>query len=161
IEIDGGIDADERRAAAALDDAHRLHRSADRAGLARVRVNEHLAVRDALLDVIDLRFDGGEVVLRAALKNELATERRETRDLNDVLPNVLRQDLRETREHLLFGEAFLLEVDAIGVEEDGATVAELRRELRFERDVGKLLDWNAERIGSRLKQRAVAGRARV
>ena len=107
----------------ALDDAQRLHRRADRAGLARVRVHEHLAVRHALLDVVDLRLDGGEVVLRAALQHELRPERRETRDLHDVLPDVLRQHLREPGEHLLLREALLLEVDAVGVEEDRAAVA--------------------------------------
>ena len=118
-----------RRLAAALDDAERLHRGADRAGLAGVRVDEDLGVRDALLDVVDLRLDGGEVVLRAALQDELAAERREPRDLHDVLPDVLRQHLREAGEQLLLREALLLEVHAVGVEEDGAAVAELRREL--------------------------------
>ena len=109
--------------ALALHDAERLHRGADRAGFARVRVDEDLGVRDALLDVVDLRLDGREVVLRAALEDELASERREPRDLDDVLPDVLRQDLREAREHLLLREAFLLEVHAVGLEEDGAAVA--------------------------------------
>ena len=68
----------------------------------------------------------------------LRPERREARDLHDVLPDVLRQHLREAGEHLLLREALLLEVDAIGVEEDGAAVAELRRELGLERDVGEL-----------------------
>ena len=109
--------------ALALDDAERLHRGADRAGLAGVRVHEDLGVRDALLDVVDLRLDGREVVLRAALEHELAPERREARDLHDVLPDVLRQHLREAGEHLLLREALLLEVHAVGVEEDGAAVA--------------------------------------
>ena len=39
------IDADEGRRALALDDAQGLHRRADRAGLARVRVHEHLRAR--------------------------------------------------------------------------------------------------------------------
>ena len=139
LEVDRRIDADERAPAAALDDAERLHRRADGAGLAGVRVDVHLAVGHALLDVVDLRLDRGEVVLRAALQHELAPERREPRDLHDVLPDVLRQDLREAGEHLLLREALLLEVHAVGVEEDGASVRELRRELGLEGDVGELL----------------------
>ena len=88
-------------------------------------------------------------------------ERRHARDLHDVLPDVLRQHLREAGEHLLLREALLLEVHAIGVEEDGAAVAELRRELGLERDVGELGDRDAERVGRRLQQHAVAGRAAV
>ena len=56
----------------ALDHAQGLHRGADRAGLAGVRVDVDLGARDALLDVVDLRLDRGEVVLRAALEHELA-----------------------------------------------------------------------------------------
>ena len=97
LEVDGRIDADEGAAALALDDAQGLHRGADGARLAGVRVDEHLAARDALLDVVDLRLDGGQVVLRAALEHELRPERGEARDLHDVLPDVLRQHLRETR----------------------------------------------------------------
>ena len=63
----------------------------------------------------------------------LRAERREPRDLHDVLPDVLRQHLREPGEQLLLREALLLEVHAVGVEEDGAAVAELRRELGLER----------------------------
>ena len=67
-------------------------------------------------------------------------ERGEPRDLHDVLPDVLRQHLRETGEQLLLREALLLEVHAVGVEEDGAAVAELRRELGLEGGVGVLGD---------------------
>src|SRR6202042_2441573 len=71
FQIDRRVDADEGAAPAALDDAHRLHRRADGSGLAGVGVDVDLAARNALLDVIDLGLDGGEVVLRAALQDEL------------------------------------------------------------------------------------------
>ena len=64
-------------------------------------------------------------------------------------------------EQLLLRVALLLEVDAVGVEEHRAAVAELRRELGLERDVGVLGDRDAELIGHRLQQHAVAGRALV
>ena len=161
LEVDRGIDPDERGLALPLHDAERLHRGADRPRLAGVRVDEDLGAGDALLDVIDLRFDRGQVVLRAPLKDELRPERRHARDLNDVLPDVLREDLRETREHLFLREALLLEVHPVGIEEDRAAVAELRRELRLERDVGELGHGDAERVARRLKEHAVAGRAAV
>ena len=91
----------------------------------------------------------------------LRAERGQARDLHDVLPDVLRQHLREAGEHLLLREALLLEVHAVGVEEHGAAVAELRRELGLERDVGELGDRHAERVGHGLEEHAVAGRAAV
>ena len=110
----------------------------------RVRVDVDLGVGHALLDVVDLRLERGEVVLRAALEHERAAERGHARDLHDVLPDVLRQHLREAREQLLLRVALLLEVHAVGVEEHGAAVAELRRELGLEGDVGVLGDRDAE-----------------
>src|SRR5436305_1516029 len=80
---------------------------------------------DALLDVVDLGLHGREVVLRAPLEDVARAERGEPRDLHDVLPDVLREHLGEPGEQLLLREALLLEVHAIGVEEDGAAVAEL------------------------------------
>ena len=124
-------------------------------------MNVDLGVRHALLDVVDLRFDGGHVVLRAALENELAAERSHAGHADDVLPNVLRKHLREPREELFFAEALLLEVHAIGVEEDRAAVAELRSELGLERIVRVLGDGQPELIGHGLQQHAVAGRTLI
>ena len=89
----------------------------------------------------------------------LRAERGQARDLHHVLPDVLRQHLREAGEQLLLREALLLEVHAVGIEEDGAAVAELRRELGLEGDLGVLGDRDAELIGHRLQQHAVAGGA--
>ncbi len=124
-------------------------------------MHEDLAVGHALLDVVDLRLDRGEVVLGAALQDELAPESREARHADHVLPDVLRQHLGEAREELLLGEALLLEVHPIGVEEDRAAVAELRRQRRAEGVVGVLRHWQAELVGHRLQQHAVAGAALV
>ena len=157
LDVDRLIETDERRLAAAARHAECLERGADRAGLTAVRVEVDLGVRDALLDVIDLRLERGEVLLRAALEDEHAAELGHARDLDDVLPDVLRQHEREAGEQLLLRVAFLLEVHAVGVEEHGAAVAELRREARFERDLGVLLHGHAELIGHRLQQHAVTG----
>ncbi len=161
IEVDGRLETDERRRAAALDHAQRLERGAQRAGLAGVGVDEDLGAGDALLDVVDLRLDRREVVLRAALEHVARAQRGEPRDLHHVLPDVLGQHLGEAGEKLLLGEALLLEVDAIGVEEDGAAVAELGRELGAEGGVGVLGHRQAELVGHRLEEHAVAGGARV
>ena len=97
VDVDRLIEADERRLAAAARHAQRLERGADRAGLAAVRVQVDLGVRDALLDVVDLRLERGDVLLRAALEHEHAAELGHARDLHDVLPDVLRQHEREAR----------------------------------------------------------------
>ena len=62
----------------------------------------------------------------------------------------VRKNLREAGEELLFREAFFLEVHAVGVEEDGAAVAELGRQAGLERHLGVLLDRQAELVGHRL-----------
>ena len=111
--------------------------------------------------VIDLRLEGGEVVLRAALEHVLGAERRHARDLHHVLPDVLRQDLGETGEHLLLGEALLLEVDPVGVQKYSAAIAELGRQLGGESHVGEVGDRHAERLRRRLQEHAVAGAAAV
>ncbi len=161
FEIDRGVDADERREPLARDHAAGLHRGADRARLARVRVDVDLGAGNARLDVVDLRLERGQVVLRPALQHELLAQLRHARDLDDVLPDVLGQHLRQPGEQLLLREALLLEVDAVGVEEHRAAVAELGRQLGLERDVGVVGDLDAELVGHRLQQHAVAGRALV
>ena len=69
--------------------------------------------------------------------------------------------LSEAGEKLLLAEALLLEVDAVGVEEDGAAVAELRREVGLERVLRVLGDGEAELVRHRLKKHAVAGGALI
>ncbi len=90
VERDGRIHADEAARLLPRHDAECLHRGADRAGFARVRVHVHLGARHALFDVVDLRLDGCHVVLGATLQHVLGAERGEPRDLHDVLPDVLR-----------------------------------------------------------------------
>jgi predicted component of type VI protein secretion system len=68
--VDRLIEPDEGGLAAALGDAQRLERGADRAGLAAVRVEVDLGVGDALLDVVDLGLERGQVLLGAALQHE-------------------------------------------------------------------------------------------
>src|SRR5947208_1480145 len=86
--VDSGIDSDEGREPLAHDHAAGLHGGADRAGLTGVRVHEHLGAGNARLDVVDLRLERGQVVLRAALEHELLAQLRHARDLDDVLPDV-------------------------------------------------------------------------
>ena len=125
-------------------------------------MHEDLAAGHPLLDVVHLRLHRGQVVLGAALQHELAARGRPAAALPDhVLPDVLGQHLGQAREQLLLGEALLLEVHPVGVEEHGAAVAELGRQLRLEGRVGVLGDREAELVGHRLQQHAVAGRALV
>ena len=161
LEIDRGIEADEPGGSSTLHHAQSLHGGADGACFAAVRMHVDLGVRDALPDVIDLRFDRCQVVLRAPLKDELAPERGHARHADDVLPDVLRENLRETGEELFFAEAFLLEVHAVGVEKDRTAVAEAGGQLGLECRLCVLGDWQAELVGHRLKQHAVAGGALV
>src|SRR5690606_33642650 len=63
LEVQRGIDADEARLPRALVAPQRLDRRADGARLPGVRVDVHLGAGDALLDVVDLRLDRGQVVL--------------------------------------------------------------------------------------------------
>ena len=161
LEVDRGIETNERGVTASLHDSQSLHSRPNGTGLAAVRMDEHLGVGHALVDVVNLRFDGRQVVLRAALQNELAPERRHARNADNVLPNVFREYLGETCQQLVFAETFLLEVDAVGIEEDRAAVTELRRQLCFECVFGVFLDGKTELIGHRLKQHPVAGRALV
>ena len=116
--------------------------SPERAGLAGVRVHQDFGIRDALSNVVDLGFDGGQVVLRSALKNEATPERGQARILDHVLPDVLRKHLSQARQKLLsFLKAFFLKIDSlIGVEEYRAAIREFRRKLGAERDVGVLGD---------------------
>ena len=116
----------------------------------------HFSVRHALIDVVDLRFDGGHVVLGATLQDELAPKRSHARNADDVLPDVLREHLSKTRKQLFLAETFLLKVHAVGVQEDRAAVAELWSQFRFERVLRVLGDGQAELIGHRLQEHAVA-----
>ena len=160
-QIDRGIQPDEARRAVLRDDASRLDGGADGACLAAVRVDDDLSIGHAPHDVVDLCLYGGEVVLGAALQDELPTELTEARDLHDVLPNVLGQHHRQTGKKLLARKTLFLEVDAIGIQEHRASIAELRRQLGRERDIGVVANIDVELIGHRLQQHAVAGRALV
>jgi len=86
-------------------------------------MDEHLGVGHALVDVVDLRLDGRQVVLCAALQHELAPERGHAWNADNVLPHVFREYLGETRQQFLFAETFLLEVHAVGIEESSALKA--------------------------------------
>src|SRR5262245_55926097 len=59
----------------------RAQRRADRARLARVRMDDDLGVRHFLADEVDLRLDDREVAMRPALQDELAADRREVLQL--------------------------------------------------------------------------------
>jgi hypothetical protein len=108
-----------------------------------------------------LCLDGRQVVLGPALEDVSGAERSQARDLHHVLPDVLRQHHGEPRQELFLGVALLLEVDAIGVEEDGAPVAELRAERGLEGGVGILAHGDAELVRHRLQEHPVPGRALV
>jgi hypothetical protein len=80
----------------------------------------------------------------------------EPRHLHHVLPDVLGQHLREAGEHLGAREALFLEVHPVGVEEHRAAIAELGRRARPRTRSRVLVERDAELIGHRLQQHAVA-----
>ena len=103
--------------AAVVPEASGFERRADGAGFAAMLVNDHVGrdflALEARLDEIDLRFDGGQIVLRAALQQEAAADRGEVGNLRDVQPDVLGQHVAQAG-HDLFGlPALALEVDDI------------------------------------------------
>src|SRR5439155_19090734 len=100
-EIDRGVEADEGRAATSPADPKGFGRGADRSRLSGVRVDADLGGGDARFDVVRLRLDGREVVLRSALEDVARPELCEARDLDHVLPYVLREDHREPRKEFL------------------------------------------------------------
>ena len=158
-----GLEADEGRLAAVLPQTHRLDRRADRAALAAVLVHDDVGLDalavEARFDEIDLRLHRRQVVLRAALQHEVRAEGRQVGDLRDVEPDVLRQHRGQAGHDLLRLPALALEIDDVGLHEDGAAVAEARHRLGAEGDVGVLLDLEAEAFGGGLQEVAVAGRA--
>ena len=160
-QVDRGVDADEGRHAAPFDDPERLEGRADRPGLTRMRVYEDLGPGDSLQDVVDLCLDRRQIVLRAALQHEPFAQRGHARNLDDVLPHILGQDLRESGEQLLFREALFLEVDPVRVQEHGAAVTELGGQLGREGGLRVGRDRQAELVGHGLEQHAVAGGAGV
>src|SRR5262245_45506018 len=114
---------------------------------------------EARLDEIDLRLDGGEVVLCASLQNEVRSERRDVRNLRDVEPDVFRQHGGEARHDLFRLPALSLEVDDVRLHEYRAAVAEGRHRMRAEGDIGVIFDLHPEAFGGGLQEVAVARRA--
>ena len=164
-EGDGGdlVEADEGGLLAVLPQAHRFEGAADGAGFAAVLVHDDVGLDflalEARLDEVHLRLDGGQVVLRAALENELAADGRQVGNLRDVEPDVLRQHVAQAGHDLFRLPALALEVDDVGLHEHGAAVAELRVALGVEGDVGELFDLEAEALAGALQEIAVAGGA--
>ncbi len=160
-EIDRGVEADERGRPSPAHDSKCLDRRTNSARLAWVRMHLDARAGHAFLDVVDLRLDCREVVLRPALEHVAGPELRESRNLDDVLPHVLGQHHRQAREELLLRVAFLLEIHTVRIEEHGATVAELRAQRCLERGIRVLGHRQAELVRHGLEQHAVAGRALV
>ena len=77
----------------------------------------------------------------------------------DVQEDVLRQHGGQSGENLAGLPTPPLKADDVGLEEDGASIPEIRHGLRRERHVGVALDRNAELLGRGLKEVAVARRA--
>ena len=73
-------------------------------------VDEDAGAGDLRPDEIGLRLDGGQVVLGPALEDERPAELRQVRLLDDVEPDVLRQNPGHPRQDLLLLPAELLEV---------------------------------------------------
>ena len=129
LQVDGLLHSNECGFAISTYDAPSLHGRADGSGLSAVGMHDDAHIGYPSLDVVDLGFDRGHVPLGSTLEHEHLAELREARDVDHVLPDVLRQHLGEPGQHLGRGEPLLLEVDPIGVEEHRAAVAELRRQI--------------------------------
>ena len=95
-----------------------------------MRVYEHARIGDALLDVVHLRLDRGEVVLRAALEHELPAQGGQARICTTYCQTFFGRTWARPASISALREALLLEVHAIGIEEDRAAVAELRGQRR-------------------------------
>src|SRR2546426_5011375 len=95
---------------------------------------------ESRLDKVHLGLDCREVMLRAALQDERLPERSEVRNLRDIQPNVLGQDVGEPGHDLFRLPALPLEVHDVGLHEDRATVSEHGHGLGAEGEVSILLD---------------------
>ncbi len=99
---------------------------ADGAGLARMRMYADDCAGHALPDIVHLRLDGRQVMLGTALEHIFRAQFRHAWNLHDILPDILGQHAGKPREQLFLVIAFLLEVHPVGVQEDGAAIAEIR-----------------------------------
>ncbi len=135
----------------------------DRPRLAAMAMHDDLGLHalrlEALLNKIDLRLDRGEVVLSAALQDKARTQLGEVRDLRDVEPDVLWQNVGEPRHDLLGRPALTLEVDDIRLHEDRTAVAEGRHRLGREGEAGVLAHVVAKARRRALQEVTVARRA--
>src|SRR5262249_45169860 len=157
------LQPDEARPQSVIPEPDRLNRRAYRARFATVFVHGDARLNvfafESRFDEIHLRLDGGEVMLRAALQNEVRAERRDVRNLRDVEPDVFRQHGGEARHDLFRLPSLALEIDDVRLHEDRAAVAEGRHRLRAESDVGVIFDLHPEAFGGGLQEVAVARRA--
>src|SRR5215471_7395334 len=155
-----GFETDEGGLAAVVPEAAGFARGDDSAGFATVLVDDHVGgdvlALETGLDEIDLGFDGGQVVLRAALQQEAAADGAEVGYLRHVQPDILGQHVAQAG-HDLFGlPALALEVDDVALHEHGAAVSEAGEAIGAERDVGVLLDGDVEALRGGLQEVAVA-----
>ena len=132
---------------------------ADRPALSRVGVDEDAGAGDLRPDEIGLRLDGRQVVLGPALEDERPAELRQVRLLDDVEPDVLRQDPGHPRQDLLLLPPELLEVHDVRFQENGASVGEDRKTLGPEGGVGEIGDGVPEPLRRGLEEVAVSGGA--
>ncbi len=154
----GGCHAN-KRGLLVRDDPRSFKRSPDGAALSRELVHSDVAFGDLGFDEVVLGFDGGKVVLSAALEHEVRAKPAEIGLRHHVQPDVLGQDLGESRHDLFLLPALLLEIDDVRFHEHRAAVPEHRDLLRLERHVGVFLDLIAESRGGALQEVAVAGGA--
>src|SRR5262245_10687951 len=156
------VQSDEARLPPVIPEPDGFDGRANRARFAAVLVDGDarlVLAFEARLDEIDLRLDRGEIVLCAALQNEVRPERRDVRTLRDVEPDVFRQHRREARHNLFRLPSLPLEIDDVRLHEDRAAVTEGRHRMRAESDVGVIFDLHSEAFGGGLQEVAVARRA--
>src|SRR5215813_1141216 len=157
------LEPDEARPQSVIPEPDRLNRRAYRARFATVFVHGNARLNvfafESRFDEIHLRLDGCQVMLRAALQNEVRAERRDVRDLRDVEPDVLGQHRRQPGHNLFRLPALPLKVNDVRLHKDRAAVAEGRHRLRAECDVGVIFDLHPKAFGGGLQEVAVARRA--
>src|SRR6185312_2533931 len=100
--------------------------SADRARLARIRMDHDLGVRDLAGDEIDLGLDHRGIAMRAALQDEFPADRAQILQLTGIDPHVERQHGRQRRHDLVGRPALALLIDDVGLQENAAPHGELR-----------------------------------
>lgn len=129
---------------------------ANRPGLPRIGMHDHLRAGNFRADEIDLRLHDGKVSVRAALKDKLAADLLQVGEATCVDPYIERQDGAEAGQDLLGMPTLALLVNDVALQEDAATHRQGRHRFRGKRAGSEFVHRDAEPFGDPLQKRAVA-----